>query len=479
MTRGWKSDYKAENKAFFDAFATFTQPFMSLKPGFPLNIFFCLLVGGNVCESQNARIDSLKKVADAAKDTNAVNSLNLLSISGWQTGGYKQALQLAEKAKKLAEALKFEKGVAIAMDNLGTTNWYLGNYPEALKNHLASLSIKEKQNDKGGIAVCYNNIAIVYLYQENFPEALKQYNAALKIFEEKCGEGTGNKDKRCLKGIAATYNNIGNTYYYAGKPQEAVRWFLRSLKIREEIGDKQDIAASYNNLANLYEENGNYEEAVRNYNAALKLMEEMGDKDAIAGFYINMGSFFTRVKKYKDADLYLNKALGMAKDIGSLIEMKECYSDLAILDSARGNYKGALDWYKLFITTRDSLVNEENTKKTVRLEMTHEFEKKENEARLEQEKKDALAAAEKRKQRIILLAISGFGLLVLGFAIFAYRSFLQKKKANQEISMQKYLIEEKQKEILDSIHYAKRIQTALIPSEWYIAKQLKRMTENG
>ncbi len=448
---------------------------MRLKPGLLLNIFFFLFVGGNVCESQTARIDSLKKVADKAKDTNAVNALNLLSISNWQTGGYKPALELAEKAKKLGEELKFERGISIALDNLGTTNWYLGNYPEALKHHLASLRIKEKLYDRNGIAVCYNNIAIVYLYQENFPEALKQYQAALKIFEERCGEGTGNKDKKCLKGIAATLNNIGNTYYYEGKPAVAVNYYLRSLRIREEIGDKQDIAASYNNLAIFYEENGNYEEAVRNYNLALKLMEEMGDKDAIAGFYINMGSFFTRIKKYRDADMYLNKALGMAKDIGSLIEMKECYSDLAILDSARGNYKGALNWYKLFITTRDSLVNEEKTKKTVRLEMTHEFEKKENEARLEQEKKDALAAAEKRKQRIILGAISGFGLLVLGFAIFAYRSFVQKKKANVEITRQKHLIEEKQKEVLDSIYYARRIQTALMPREKYISRILAKL----
>lgn len=34
-------------------------------------------------------------------------------------------------------------------------------------------------------------------------------------------------------------------------------------------------------------------------------------------------------------------------------------------------------------------------------------------------------------------------------------------------------VEEKQKEILDSIHYAKRIQTALLTSEKYIEKRSK------
>jgi len=34
---------------------------------------------------------------------------------------------------------------------------------------------------------------------------------------------------------------------------------------------------------------------------------------------------------------------------------------------------------------------------------------------------------------------------------------------------------EKQKEIIDSIHYAKRIQTALLPNEKRIDKELKKL----
>ncbi|HWY13312.1 MAG TPA: hypothetical protein VN026_18425 [Bacteroidia bacterium] len=43
---------------------------------------------------------------------------------------------------------------------------------------------------------------------------------------------------------------------------------------------------------------------------------------------------------------------------------------------------------------------------------------------------------------------------------------------NKEIETQKRLVEEKQKDILDSIHYAKRIQTSLLPTEKYIDKIL-------
>ncbi len=48
------------------------------------------------------------------------------------------------------------------------------------------------------------------------------------------------------------------------------------------------------------------------------------------------------------------------------------------------------------------------------------------------------------------------------------------QKAAEQISEQKHLVEEKQKEILDSIHYAKRIQNSLLPTDKYIERILKK-----
>jgi len=46
-----------------------------------------------------------------------------------------------------------------------------------------------------------------------------------------------------------------------------------------------------------------------------------------------------------------------------------------------------------------------------------------------------------------------------------YRGYYQKRKANFIISKQKEIVEHKQKEIVDSINYAKYIQNALLPSK--------------
>jgi serine phosphatase RsbU (regulator of sigma subunit) len=83
-----------------------------------------------------------------------------------------------------------------------------------------------------------------------------------------------------------------------------------------------------------------------------------------------------------------------------------------------------------------------------------------------------LSETEIGKQRIVIVIIAGltFGVLIL--LLVALRVNNKRRKANRlleqqkaQIELQKQLVETKQKEILDSIFYAKRIQTALMANE--------------
>lgn len=92
-----------------------------------------------------------------------------------------------------------------------------------------------------------------------------------------------------------------------------------------------------------------------------------------------------------------------------------------------------------------------------------EIKKKE----LDIEKKEKTIGNQKNVISIIAL-LSTIGIILL---LFTIRSNNQRRKANKllseqkaEIERQKHLVDEKQKEILDSINYAKRIQTALMAS---------------
>ena len=110
--------------------------------------------------------------------------------------------------------------------------------------------------------------------------------------------------------------------------------------------------------------------------------------------------------------------------------------------------------------------------------MKEQFDFKQNISKIESEKQ----AQKNSFIRNLLL----FGILsILLILVFVFRSYRIKNKSNilleqknTEIAMQKEIVEEKQKEIIDSIHYAKRIQQSLLPTEKYIEKTLIRLNKN-
>ncbi len=96
-----------------------------------------------------------------------------------------------------------------------------------------------------------------------------------------------------------------------------------------------------------------------------------------------------------------------------------------------------------------------------------------------QKAKILLKETEIGKQRTIIAVIAALTAIVLILLLLAIRVNGQRRKANRllslqksEIEAQKHLVEIKQKEILDSINYAKRIQTALMASDNFLNQHL-------
>ncbi len=481
------------------------------------SIFICLvLLYVPAALTQNKQIDSLKQVLRTApQDTSTAKELINLGWKLRNSGQYDSGLLYTKKGQKLAAQLNFKKQVGKALTICGVLYMDKGEHDSSQTCHLASLKIRQEINDKKGIAACYNNLGNLYELRGNYPRALQMQLMGLKIREEL-------KDK---KEIAGSLNNIGNIYMGMNDYGQALKYFFRSIDVKKEIGDSLGIAMSYGNIGLIYEGRNEHQKALDAYTLtlaiekragymqgiadcysnigqvyyrqgtqqtdatertrllkegltngelALRIREEIGEKQGLVTSLSNIGSIYFALGDYTKTEAYALKGLPIAIQLNALDLVANINRTLSDVYGATGRHKASLEHYKKHVAALDSLNNEANTKKTVQLEMQYEFDKKEAAGKLEQEKKEVLAAAEQKRQRIILLAISGFGLLVLGFALFAYRSLIQKKKANIRITRQKEIIEEKQKEILDSIYYARRIQRSLLTSERYIAKYLQK-----
>lgn len=415
---------------------------------------------GNYPEALKNYFASLKIREIIGDKQKIAASYNNIGVVYYYQSHYPEAVNFFFAALKIWEELGNKKDIASSYNNIGNVYQSQGNYPEALTNHFASLKIKEAIGDSKGIAASNNNIGNVYQSQGNYIEALKNHFVALKI-----RKAIGDK-----QGIAYSYNGIGVAYITQGNYPLAIKNYFDCLKIMEAIGDKKGIAASYNNIGNAYKSQENYHEALKNHFAALKIREEMEDKGGIAGTYLNIGDIYTIQKKYYEGEEYLIKAIKLSKEIGYKECLKNAFGLFTELDSTKGNFKGAYENHKLYILYRDSLDNEETRKKTIQSQMTYDFEKKEAATKAEQDKKDILAKEElKQKEQQRNYFIIGFALVGL-LASFILRGYKQKQKANliitqqkAEVEKSKHIIEEKNKDITDSITYAKRIQRAMLP----------------
>lgn len=444
---------------------------------------FILVVLPVFIPAQKHEIDSLSVVVEsAAKDTSLVNNLNMLTDKIWQTGDYDKAIIYSDKAKALAEKLDFKRGSATAFINASLIYWKQGDYPKALEQDFKALKINEQINNKKGISRTLNSIGLIYFSQKNYSGALQNYFKSLALREEI-------KDKQ---GVSGSLNNIGEVYKAEGKADKALENYFKALVINRGIGNRNWESININNIAMIFygqaitlspddpQRKKYFIKALENYEEALKIRTEIGDQQGIALSSLGLGVVNTQLKKFKEADAYFDRALSIAASIGYREGLKEIYLAKTRLDSSRNNWDAAFANQQLYILYRDSLMNEESTRKSVRAEMNFTFDKKEESARLEQAKKDVLVKEEKQRQKIIILAVSVVLIVVAALALVILRSLRQNQRKNriitlqkEEVERQKHIVEEKQKEITDSINYAERIQRSFLASNDLLSKNLK------
>ncbi|MGZ3883166.1 MAG: hypothetical protein ACXVPD_03005, partial [Bacteroidia bacterium] len=185
-------------------------------------------------------------------------------------------------------------------------------------------------------------------------------------------------------------------------------------------------------------------------------------------------------KDYSSALNYTSRSLQASVELGLPENIRNGAQMAYKIYKVQNKGMQALEMHELYIKMRDSINNIETRKISLKSQFKYEFEKKElavkTLARAKEEKLKLEAEADRQKRNIIIYCVLGGLLLVSVFLVLIYRSLQENKKANKIISQQKHIVEEKQKEILDSIRYARRIQSALITPEKYIDKTLTRLS---
>ncbi len=374
----------------------------------------------------------------------------------------KQGLKIAKEVGDIAL-------IAKTLNSIGVIHFNMSNYPEAFEYYQLTLKEAELLKDTLLMAKSLSNIGHVYFYQNELELARDLYNQALEY-------GRIIKDPDI---ISAQYQNIGNVDYTERNLEKAISDYLKSLEIDEKNGQNYRAAYTLTGLAMISKEVSDYEGALKYFNKALDIRRAMNDEVGICNVYVNIADTYIQIKKYQKAEDFADKALKLSLDIKNYEAITMARAKMAEIFKLQGNYKMATAFYEQYIQERDSLYSLENKEKIQSLEKKYESEKKSLEiAMLKKDKAIHEEAIVIKNQQIYLLTAGIFGAFIIAF--IGFRSFNNRKKAIELLEIRNNLIEEKQslleshnKEIKDSIAYAKTIQKSLLPPDFLVKSYFK------
>jgi serine phosphatase RsbU (regulator of sigma subunit) len=384
-------------------------------------------------------------------------------------GDYKSALYYFEKALKILDGTKDIKRFGSAYNNIGLVYWDLGNYVLAIENLLKALKASELSGNKDGALSANINIGLVYDYQEKYDLANKHYRDAIRLAELV-------EDKESL---ALLYNNLGYMSLKMHHYHTAFSFLQQSLSYSKPLGLKYYMALAFNNISVIYSEKGfsNYSmDTARIYmDSSYTLRKEINDVFGISMVLFNYGSWSVAERNYALGKKYLEEAYVLSRATDSKVMLRDVTKTLSYMFYQMGDYKNAYHYLDTFYRYEDSLFSEESRRKTVELQSEYRIQEKQRELdllRKDSEIERLASDARLQHEKSIRWFFSIGAGVVLVILILVYRQYRQKQKANQEITLQKNIIEEKNKEILDSIQYAKRIQKVLMASEKLLERNL-------
>lgn len=337
----------------------------------------------------------------------------------------------------------------------------------SMEYYQKALKLAEASANKHEMASTCRQIGVAYVSSgfDGCRPGLAYYERAFKLYEE-LGDTNAVAGMYFVMGIV--YNNLGDVVQGKLCQEQLIRYC-------KLLGDESCIARAQNELSGYYRKS-DLKRALDLLIDSYKRLKKIGSYDEEVGnTCIKIRDVLSDLKRIGETLPYLEEELSIAIRIKNAGLEREAFRGLSAYYEFKKNYRQALFYNQKLVRSLQEANNGELPRQMAEMETKYQTEKKQ--ARIEGLEKDKqqqaqLSALEKKKQQIIILSVTGGLALVILFSFFLYNRIKVTQKQARLIQRQKAVVEEKQKELLDSIHYARRIQKSLLPTEKYIEKKL-------
>jgi serine phosphatase RsbU (regulator of sigma subunit) len=389
-------------------------------------------------------------------------------------------------------------------DKLAIYNYFKQDLDLSLLYYDTAVSVAKKYHLSDALSGLYMNKGAILYAQGKFTASLTNYKIAEELMI-----------KNKMPKLGGLLGNISLLYQEIGDLENAKRYVYRSIPFVKLDKEPDTYAKLLNNLGLIFKKERNLKSADSIFHLGYEHTKLHHLDNDFADVTYNLAEVLYLQKKLKEARAIDEELLPVVTKLKGLSWQK-----LVLLDLAKVNFElKDLTASKKYLATAEAIkldsdvssrekqdhlallgqmyMNlgqfEKSTRafsEFIKLEQQYKGQNRDDVIGLQQlsyklekqqdslnnaKEKEILAlenqheqekAESKLKQQRIIIIISLIGFLaIIGFSISLIRANRSKEKANKEISYQKALLDEKNKEVTDSIRYAQRIQQSLLPPQ--------------
>lgn len=336
----------------------------------------------------------------------------------------------------------------------------LNNYNKSVELGLEAYKLFVNKNDSVGQSKICSNLANTYFLMGDYQQAIKYASEAINYLDK----------LKYKKGISNSFNTIAISYERLRDTTKALIYYKKSLVCaRYETDSVLNKLSVYSNIFDVYIARNDYKKA----DSLIKLTRVLIEKNknilnqSTASLANKMQvEYYIKTKDY-------NKALAIQNNELNYINNKDFedkiyyYKNLSLCYTEKNQLDSVVKYLILTQQATDSLYANSNLASTNNLTSNFEIEKREiifNQKLL----------YEKSLRKSIIVACSIVFIIIAFFLLLVYYQLKKQKQLTSKVENQAFELKQKQKEIVDSINYAKRIQMAIMPNINLLSKYLKR-----
>ena len=395
-----------------------------------------------------------RSLALAPKGNNAkaqMRAYNLLGAIYYNKGDLKNTEKYYNEKIKVAEKNKDTAAIYGTYYNMSLVYFQQGNYLKSADYNFKALPYFERMKDTFNTISSLQAIGFTYMNLDDVPSSIKFYTKAISL-------ARGSKDKYQLAGI---YIDLAAAQGTINKPDSELYYLDLALKLSSKQKDDFHFTIALNNKADHYIRQKNFAQALILSKDAEKLNLKSERKLVLCEVYNNMSNTYYQLNELDSALKYARKGYAIGVEVEQAKMVRLCAKTLSFIYEGKKNSDSSLKYYKMYSAFNDTLKKESQLRGIAQKEFM--FEKQNQESLRAQEQLLADARLEKQKQINLIVIVASVLLAV--FLMIGVINYRQKQKANAIVLSQKKLLEEKNKEVADSINYASRIQKSIMLDE--------------